>query len=92
MEYEVAGKRYTTICSIHAEIENIFNKLNNLKLTSYNDAESLYKDVHNIISHGLEYTEVAFQMGTSMENNLKYQREYGNFLGLNATDISIEEN
>ena len=89
MEYNVSEKRYTTICSIHEEIKNIFIKLNNLKSTSYNDSESLLKDVHNIISHGLDFVDVAFEMGTRMEHHLKRQRELDNYLGLNSTDILL---
>ena len=89
-EYLVNNKRYTTICSIHEELKDILRRLNRIQINNYENASALYLVVQEIISNGFEFIDIAFDMGTRMENALRARADMNNYLGINLD--RLEEN
>lgn len=89
-EYIVNNKRYTTICSVHEELKDIIRRLNRIQITNYENASDLYLVVQEIISNGYEFIDIAFDMGTRMENALRSRADISNYLGINLD--RLEEN
>jgi predicted oxidoreductase len=87
-EFLVRNRKYLTICSIHAEIKQIFARLESLNPSDYKSAADLNSMVQDIISHGIEYVDVATIMGQNMEDGLKRKNETYNYLDLESNALN----
>jgi hypothetical protein len=73
-KFHVNGKSYFTICSIHEEIRNIFRNILKIDFSNYKNAEELYIEILRVTELGMEFSNVATEMGQHMEDGLS--REY----------------
>ena len=73
-KFHVNSKPYFTICSIHEEIRNIFRNILKIYPKGFQSSEDLYDEILKIIKLGMEFSNVASEMGQHMEDGLR--REY----------------
>jgi hypothetical protein len=93
-KYIINNKSYLTICNVHEEIKNIFREINNIKPNEFKTSFELYHKILRITEFGLEYTNVAKEMGQHMENGLKYIPEdniYSTIYNTNFYNLLEEE-
>jgi hypothetical protein len=76
-EYIIGNKSYYTICSIHDELKNIFKTINELNPKLYKDQNELYNKISDIIKFGIEFADIAKEMGCKMESGLRQKNLYG---------------
>lgn len=70
-KFKVNGKPYFTICSIHEEIRKIFKNLLNINLQNFQSSEELYNEILKVIEYGIEFSNIASEMGQHMEDGLR---------------------
>jgi len=76
-KFHVNSKSFFTICSIHEEIRNVFRNILKIDPKSFQSSEELYKEILKIIELGMEFSNVATEMGQHMEDGLRRENTYG---------------
>ena len=87
-KFIVDDKPYFTICSIHSEIQKIFTKIDSIKPWEYNTTYELYNEILKITKFGIDYSDVAKEMGQHMEDALNYKYNEGT-IGLNMYNLNF---
>jgi hypothetical protein len=76
-KYTVNNKFYFTLCSIHNELNEIFNIIKKINPQIFNSKEDLFNEILKEIEFGNELILVANEMGQKMEDALRNKNEWG---------------
>lgn len=76
-KYTINDKVYLTICSIHDEINEIFNRIKKINPNMTESPDELFNIILKEIKFGFELTEVAKEMGQKMEDGLRQNNGWG---------------
>lgn len=76
-KYTINNKVYFTLCSIHNEVIEIFNRIKKINPNSVESPNELFNLVLKEIEFGNELLVVANEMGQKMEDGLRNKRGWG---------------
>ena len=72
--YLVNKDPYFTICSIHYKLLNIFQNIQKINPSEYKNPEELYQKVLEEIQYGIDFVNVALEMGQNMEDAIRFHK------------------
>ena len=72
--YLVNKDPYFTICSIHYKLLNIFQNIQKINPSEYKNPEELHQKILDEIKYGVDFVNVALEMGQNMENAIRFHK------------------
>jgi len=76
-KYTINNKVYFTLCSVHNEIIEIFNRIKKINSNSVDSPNELFNLILKELEFGNELLVVANEMGQKMEDALRNRNEWG---------------